>query len=214
MDAAADPRQWFTVASTGAVEVLDAVPDGAWPRPGLGEWTVRELGAHTVRAWTTLRDYLGEPLPPADSPVLTAAEYLAVGMAAPGVHDGVAQRARDDAAALHDDDLVAAARTAAIEAAALVDATPDDRRVPTRFGVLTLREYLRTRALELTVHGLDLAHAVGGDVPPRLRAAAVPALGLVAELAGQRDDAVRLLAAATGRAGLDPGFGSLGPERS
>ncbi len=210
MDAAADPRQWFTVASTGAVEVLDAVPEDAWTVPGLGEWTVRELGAHTLRAWTTLRDYLTEPVPPADAPVLTAAEYLATGMAVPGVHDGVAQRARDDAAEL-DDDLVAAARTAAIETAALVDAEPDDRRVPTRFGVLTLREYLRTRALELTVHGLDLARAVGADAPPRLRAAAVPALGLVAELAGHRGDAVRLLAAATGRDGLEPGYGALGP---
>jgi uncharacterized protein (TIGR03083 family) len=210
MDAAADPRQWFTVASAGAVEVLDAVPDDVWPGPGLGEWTVRELGAHTLRAWTTLRDYLAEPVPGPDGPVLTAAEYLATGMAVPGVHDGVARRARDDSAELGDD-LVAAARTAAIEAAALVDAEPDDRRVPTRFGVLTLREYLRTRALELTVHGHDLARAVGVDVPPRLRAAAVPALGLVAELAGERDDAVRLLAAATGRARLDAGYGSLGP---
>ncbi len=64
---------------------------------------------------------------------------------------------------------------------------------------MTLGEYLRTRAFELTVHGLDVVRATSLEAPPGLRVAAVPAVGLAAEFAGERDDAVHLLAAATGR---------------
>ena len=209
MHASAEPRQWFGTASAAVVDLVAAVPGDAVERQGLGEWSVRELVAHTLRAWTTVRDYLAEPVPPEGTPVLTAAEYLAQGMAVPGIHEGVAQRARDDAAALGDD-LAAAAREAAGRAAALVDAEPDDRLLPTRLGVMTLREYLRTRSFEITVHGLDLARAAELDPPAALRSAAVPALGLVAELAGERGDAVALLEAATGRAPLPVGYGSLG----
>jgi uncharacterized protein (TIGR03083 family) len=198
MDAAADPREWFAVASDAVVDVVAAVPDDAWERPGLGEWTVRELVAHTVRAWTTVRDYLAEPVPRDGTPAITASEYLAQGMALPGIHEGVAQRARDDAAVLGDDP-AAAARESATEVGALLGCEPDDRLLPTRIGVMTLGEYLRTRAFELTVHGLDVARAAGLEAPSGLRAAAVPALGLAAEFAGRRDDAVTLLATATGR---------------
>ena len=198
MDAVADPREWFAVASDAVVDVVAAVPDDAWERPGLGEWTVRELVAHTVRAWTTVRDYLAEPVPRDGTPAITASEYLAQGMALPGIHEGVAQRARDDAAVLGDDP-AAAAREAATEVDALLGREPDDRLLPTRIGVMTLGEYLRTRAFELTVHGLDVARAAGLEAPSGLRAAAVPALGLAAEFAGRRDDAVTLLATATGR---------------
>jgi uncharacterized protein (TIGR03083 family) len=198
VDAAADPREWFAVASDAVLDVLASVPDEHWHRPGLGEWTVRELVAHTVRAFTTVRDYLAEPVPRDGTPTITAAEYLAQGMALPGIHEGVAQRARDDAAALGDDP-AGAAREAAATVVELLGGEPDGRLLPTRIGVMTLGEYLRTRAFELTVHGLDIARAAGLVAPPGLRAAAVPAIGLAAELAGRRDDAVALLAAATGR---------------
>jgi uncharacterized protein (TIGR03083 family) len=209
MDAAADPRQWFAVASDAVVDLVAAVPDDAWERPGLGEWTVRELVAHTLRAWTTVCDYLDEPVPPPGTPALTAARYLAQGMAVPGIHEGVARRARDDAAALGERP-AGAARAAAASARERVDTEPGDRLLPTRIGVMTLDEYLRTRAFELTVHGLDVARATGLGTPSGLRAAAVPAVGLAAEFAGERGDAVALLAAATGRptaAGYDGRLG-------
>ncbi len=209
MDAAADPREWFAAASSAVVALIAAVPDDAWERPGLGEWDVRELAVHTFRSWTTVRDYLAEPVPPAGTPVLTAGEYLARGMAAPGIHEGVAQRARDDAAALGRD-LAPVARELWQTVTDLVTTEPDDRLLPTRIGVMTLGEYLRTRAFELTVHGLDLVRATGVAAPPDLVAAAVPALGLAAEHAGERGDAVALLEAATGRGPLDPGYGRLG----
>jgi uncharacterized protein (TIGR03083 family) len=201
MDAATDPRTWFADASAAVLAVVSVVPDDAWDRPGLGEWDVRELVAHTLRAWTTVRDYLGREVPPPGAPALSAAAYIAQGLTLPGVHDGVAQRARDDVGALGEDP-AAVARQRADDAAALVADEPDDRLLPTLVGVMTLAEYLRTRAFELTVHGLDVVRAVGLEVPAELAACAVPALALAAEVAAERGSAVPLLAAVCGRVPL------------
>ena len=201
MDSSTDPRTWFAAAADAVVAVVAAVPHHAWDRPALGEWTVRELTAHTLRAWTTVRDYLAEPVPPAGSPTLSAARYVAGGVTVPGVHEGVAQRARDEVPALGEDP-AAVVRAVAGEAAARVTDESDDRLVPTRFGIMTLPEYLRTRAFELTVHGLDLVRAVGVEPPRDLTACAVPALALTAEVAGERGAARPLLDAVTGRTPL------------
>jgi uncharacterized protein (TIGR03083 family) len=209
MDATAESRDWFATSSGAVVGLVAAVPAGTWDSPGLGEWTVRELVAHTLRAWTTVRVYLAEPQPAADSSVIGAADYLAHGVSVPGVHEGVAQRARDDVVRLSDDP-PSVVRAIAGEVSTLVDAEPDDRLVPTRFGVLTLAEYLRTRAFELTVHGLDIARAAGLEPSADLTACSVPALGLCAEAAGVRGLAVPLLDAATGRAALPADFTLLG----
>jgi uncharacterized protein (TIGR03083 family) len=209
MDATADPRAWFATSAGAVVGLVAAIPDDAWERPALGEWTLRELVAHTVRAWSTVRAYLAEPRPAADSSVISASQYLAHGVTVPGVHEGVAQRARDVVGELGDDP-AAVVRAVADDVAALVDGEPDERLVPTRFGVLTLTEYLRTRAIELTVHGIDIARASGLELPSDLAASCVPALGLCAEAAGARGLAVPLLDAATGRAALPDDYTLLG----
>lgn len=208
MDAQAGSREWFAGASDAVVGLVAAVPEDAWEEPGLGEWSVRELVAHTLRAWTTVRDYLGEPVPAEGTPVLTAAEYLARGLVLPGIHEGVAQRARDDVARLGTDP-AGAARAVADEVTALVATVVDERLVPTRIGVMTVGEYLRTRAFELTVHGLDVARAVGLALPDDLAGCVPPALVLVAEVAAERGLAAPLLEAATGRAPLPDDFSLL-----
>ena len=81
--------------------------------------------------------------------------------------------------------------------------------MPTRIGVMTVGEYLRTRAFELTVHGLDVARAVGLTLPDDLAGCVPPALVLVAEVAAERGLAAPLLAAATGRAPLPHDFSLL-----
>lgn len=198
MDARTDARVWFAATSDAVVEVVESIPDDAWSQPGLGEWSVRELTAHVLRAWSTVRDYLAEPVPADSTATLTAAEYLVVGLTLPGVHEGVAERARAEVASLGDDP-AAAIRALARDTTDLVAATPDARLVPTRFGALRLDEYLRTRAFELTVHGLDLVRATGVPAPPALEAAAVPTLALLAEAAGERGSAVPVLLALAGR---------------
>jgi uncharacterized protein (TIGR03083 family) len=208
MDAQAGSREWFAGASAAVVDLVATVPEDAWERPGLGEWSVRELVAHTLRAWTTVRDYLAEPVPAEGTPVLTAAEYLARGLVLPGIHEGVAQRARDDVARLGTEP-AGTARAVADEVTALVATVVDERLVPTRIGVMTVGEYLRTRSFELTVHGLDVARAVGLALPDDLAGCVPPALVLVAEVAAERGLAAPLLEAATGRAPLPDDFSLL-----
>ncbi len=76
-------------------------------------------------------------------------------------------------------------------------------------GVAWLRfdQFLATRILELTVHGLDLADATGQPVSPASKATDVTAAVLDQRLAGPRPDDliddVRWIEAATGRASHD-----------
>ncbi len=200
---------WFKAATDGVLALASGVPATAWEKPGLGEWTVRELVAHTCRSWTLIGTYLAEPEPPAGPDAGTAGLYFARGLTQPGIHEGVLARGREDAAGLGADPVGYASR-AAEDALGLVAATPPGRLVATRICPLPFAEFVRTRAFELTVHGLDLARATGQGVPPELERASAPALALVAEIAAERRLAVPLLLAASGRATLPSGFTLLG----
>lgn len=197
-------REWYLRLSRGVLAVIDQIPADALQRPGLGNWNVAELTAHTIRSWTILTRYLGEPEPTSHAPI-TAVRYLVEGMSIDGVHAGVEERGRQDAAEIGAS-LAAAAHESAAAARDALDEAPDNRLVETRFGVLPLREFLRTRNLELVVHGLDLVRALGIETPPDLVEATVPALSLLAQVAVERDMAVALLEAATGRVQLAAGY--------
>ncbi|MGA4507514.1 maleylpyruvate isomerase N-terminal domain-containing protein [Propionibacteriaceae bacterium G1746] len=197
-------REWFNRLSVGALSLVDQLPDDAAHRPGLGNWTLGELAVHTLRAWTTLTKYLSEDEP--EHPhVISAADYLVAGLTQPGVHEGVEQRARADAAEIGDS-LSAAAHEAFAAAREALGEAPNNRVVATRFGNLQVREYLRTRNLELAVHGLDLAGALDVEPPAVFAEAAVPALALLGEVAAKRGTALELVRAATGRAPLRPDY--------
>ena len=73
---------------------------------------------------------------------------------------------------------------------------------PLHRGTMALADYLRTRNLEVVVHGLDLAKALGLDwTPPRDSAA--DAFALLGEIAVDRGVANNVLPALTGREGAD-----------
>ena len=211
MDATNDIAGWFDDASAGVLAMVDQIPAAAWDAPGLGEWTVRELLAHIRRSWTLIGTYLAEPEPP-DSPAGakgTAASYFAQGLVDPAIHVGVLQRGREDAAELGPDPSAAMVESARI-ARSQVATTSPNRLIVTRIFPLPFYEFVRTRAYELTIHGLDLARATGLDVPEDLQRAISPALQLTAEIADARGLAIPLLLAATGREGLPSGFTLLG----
>lgn len=201
-------RTWFAQATAGVLEVIELVPYDLWSQPGLGTWTVRELVAHTVRAWTTTSTYLSDVLPDEGAPVVSAAQYFVRALATPGVHDGIAQRARDDVAELGADPLPAAQAYAA-RTAGIVDALPDDRRLLTPGGVMLLGDYLSTRAFELTVHGLDLCRAIDLDPPTDLAQSAQPALILATHVAIERGQAEGTLGVLTGRTAFTQGLNVL-----
>jgi uncharacterized protein (TIGR03083 family) len=206
-----DVRGCFAAAASAFATVVSGIGGDDWDRPGLGEWTVRDLVGHASRALTTIETYLAPPHPESiaiDDPLdYFLAISSAGGLADPGQ---IAQRGREAAAALGPDP-VAAVRQLAERVLALVAATPDDAPVRLALGGATLVTYLPTRTLELTVHTLDLLAALGavGETPVQLAEPVAASLELAARLAGSRADGGAVLLALTGRRGLAPGFSVL-----
>jgi len=201
----ADLRAAFADAGAYLVEVAERIPEDAWEGPGLGEWTVRELVGHASRALSTVPAYLATPVQRVELP--TAVEYFRRALTVPDADALIAERGRQAAAALGDDP-VAGLRSLLAQAIVAVADAPGGALVGTPFGGMRLSDYLHTRILELTVHGLDVAAATGVEAAPPSNAAAV-ALHLVAELAVEPSLAGPLLLAATGRGPLPPGFSVL-----
>ncbi|GHJ15272.1 maleylpyruvate isomerase N-terminal domain-containing protein [Micromonospora sp. AKA38] len=145
--------------------VLHGLDEAALDRPTpCPPWRVRDLLAHVRTGAGRLAGMLAEPAPPRAE--VTAAGYFDAAKFAPAV-----DRDRIDGARAAARELPGAADGArefgrawrATDAA--VAAEPPDRVVRTRHGdAMAVTEFLRTRVVELAVHGLDLADAL--DRPP------------------------------------------------
>ena len=195
-------RAGFEEAAATFLDTLREVPADAWDRPGaLGEWTTRELAAHTLRAFTTIEAYLAAE-PTVDRVLADAAEYYQAVLGDPSVHAGVLDRGRRAGSMLTDP--VGEAEATATRVLALVAATADDDPVNTFAGQITLAEYLATRVVELGVHTLDLQRASGQPVGLHPATASV-VIGLLGQLAPP----TTLVLALTGRAALPTGFSVL-----
>lgn len=192
----------YRAASAALATVCAGITD--WEAPGLGEWTVRDLAGHVNRAIVNVTAYLEAGTEPGaafvDGPV---AYYRAFW----GRHDdeGVAERGRLAGQALGDEPARTIERDRVL-ALAVVDRTPDDARLRTPVGTMTLAGYLPTRTFELAVHTADLARATGQEVPASLDAAWPEVIRLAAELAVENGQAVDLVMAITGRGTLPEGF--------
>jgi uncharacterized protein (TIGR03083 family) len=187
----ADAARWFGW-------VVGEVRD--WDGPGLGEWTVRDLAGHTGRALLTVAAYLDQPAAAVE--VGSAVDYFAVVLAASPA--AVAERGRAAGAALGADPVAAVRASVGSVLDRVFAAGPDDL-VSTPAGGMRLVDYLPTRTFELTVHGADLAVAVGADPAPPETAAA-RSIALLGALAARGGTAGPLLRAAAGRGPLPPGF--------
>ena len=200
-----DPAQVRDAYERGAEDFLDAVrsvPDDGWGRPALGAWTVRELVAHTLRAFTTVEAYLGAE-PSVDRPLADAAEYYRVVLADPGIHSAVLARGRDAGRDLTDP--VGMSETVVQRVLGLVAGAADDDVVQTFAGQITLAEYLATRVVEVAVHTLDLQRALGQR--PHLHP---DTSEVVLQLLTELGPAEPMILALTGRAPLPDGFNALG----
>lgn len=202
-------RTAYDQAATAFRVVVDGIEPDQWDAPALGEWTVRELVAHALRALLTVEAYAGVAADVAE--LHGAADYYRSVLDTPGLHADVAARARVQAAELGDDP---AARVAAVvdRVLALVDVTPDDRVLGTFAGGIRLSDYLPTRVVELVVHTLDLCDALGrGPLVGRLPAAVTLAtLGEVAASRPASVDVAGVVRAMTGRAPWPDGCNVLG----
>lgn len=153
----------FRYASHWWRSLVGAIDDHHWDQVGLGEWTVRELVAHTDRAYKTIITYLtGETVDP--TPIPTAAEYVRVVLSEETPHVHIAERARREAAEVSD--WISETDALARSCEKLVADTPGEAVCHLMVGEMPLSQYLATRAMELVVHGLDLASVLGIDVNP------------------------------------------------
>lgn len=149
----------FRYASHWWRSLVGAVEDGVWDRPALGEWSTRELVAHTNRAYRTIVEYVeGEAKDP--TPITSAAEYFRIVLAEETPHVHIAERARREAGEYGDRDVVAVTEDFARSAMRLVETAAGETVMHLFVGEMALQQYLATRVVELVVHGLDLAKAL------------------------------------------------------
>ncbi|MFN8233809.1 MAG: maleylpyruvate isomerase family mycothiol-dependent enzyme [Actinomycetota bacterium] len=189
-----------------AFDVASSLDDGAFAGPTrLPLWNVKELFAHMWGDLDRIREYLGEPAP-AEADADAVSYWRSYDAAREGV--AIADRAKAVAGRFATGaELVASFEEARERSIALALATPAGRVVATRGPALRLDDYLETRILEMGVHGLDLAAAIGRDPWLTPEAAAVIRRILVG-LLGEEPAIVRrwsdrsFIEAGTGRRGL------------
>ncbi|MGC4806072.1 maleylpyruvate isomerase N-terminal domain-containing protein [Micromonospora sp. DT233] len=168
-------------------------------------WAVRDLVAHVATGAGRLVDMLAAPAPPRAE--VDAAGYFGAAKFAPEVDRARIDSARRSARELPDPAAVAAGFDRAWRSTdEAVARQPAGRLVRTRHGdAMTLTDFLVTRVVEVGVHGLDLAAALGRE--PWLTPAAAEAVAPL--LTGGRVvptelgwDRLTLVGKATGRVPL------------
>lgn len=196
-------RSAWDAATAAFLKTISAIAPDALSAPGLGEWTVLELLAHTCRAFTTVEEYLASPPDPALARLDSAVAYYrdVFDHADPDLHARVAARARAAVAGLGDDP-IAGAVGIANRTLDLVHRTADDHPCTTMAGTMTLQTYLPTRVVELAIHTRDLQRATGQvrSMPPVVRALVTEVL---VELVDRTSEPEVLIDVLTGRADPD-----------
>ncbi|MBF6301494.1 maleylpyruvate isomerase N-terminal domain-containing protein [Nocardia amamiensis] len=197
--------QAFRAESTRLCEVLGELTEAqfalATPCP---PWNVAELAVHINSAVARVLAGLAAPAPPRAD--IAAADYYR-----PEIFDGAAnaervRMAQRDAAVYQN----ATAITAAFgdtwrQADIAISGQPADRMITTRWGDgILLSEFMITRVVELVLHGLDIAIALGASAWTTPEAAAVVGDFLRIEPAATHLgwDRPTALAKASGRAAL------------
>lgn len=179
--------------------LVGAIDDHRWDHPALGDWSIRELVAHTDRAYKTLLEYSEGEVRDGHQ-LYSAAAYYRTVLREETPHVHIAARAKREA---HDEeDWVVATDRLADEAEKLVARLAPDHVMHLMVGEMRLDQYLATRVVELVVHGLDLAAAI--DLPTSAPApASRVALTVLLDLAGD-DDLSSILRLLSGRAAALP----------
>lgn len=199
-------RRPFEAAADAFLALLGDLPPEGWDGPGLGEWNLRALVGHTSRSFLTLTRAATEPA--AKESAGSPGEYFAVVSGATGFElDGAAlvQRGVDAGRALGEHPADAVRRQADEARSALDDLDGDDPVGTTAVGGMRISQYLPTRTFELTVHGLDVAAALGVPFEPPVEALTA-CLAVATEAAVLRGDGALLLRTLTGRAELGPSY--------
>lgn len=184
----------FDAESRRLAEVVDGLDDASFARASpCVPWTAGELLCHVQMTMERLGGMLAEPEPAGSGLVTARGYYRADERFSAAVNDErIASAQRGAAGVAGARELARGFRGARDRAWALISAAAPERVVRTRHrDRMLLAEFLRTRVLELAVHGLDLAIAV--DREPWLTE---PAALVTAELLLDPPAAARLRSAA------------------
>lgn len=188
------------------LDVAGSVRPDQWDAPALGVWSMRDLVGHASRSIMRIEEFGTRRAPAVD--VASAADHYRRSLGRPNADAQIAERGREAGQALGADPL-AAMREDWARAERILDATPEDEIIAYDNGGIRFGDYLETRVLELTIHALDLATALGVEAEPPRGALAVT-LRTLAALALESGRGAELALAATGRAPLGDGFSVLG----
>lgn len=199
----------FEDSARGFLDLVSRIKSDQWGEPGLGNWTVRSLAGHTMRAITTVNEYLAMEAPSTAS-CPDAESYLlgtaaGAGASASETHAAVAKRGVEAGELLQATPLPQL--TQQLERVLAMIAAQPARRVVSVHGgrSILLPEYLRARNFELVVHSMDLARATGLEhtIPPR---SVEDAAAIAARVAVRQGSGQQLLLALTGRFPLSESF--------
>lgn len=204
-------NETYKLAVRYFVATVAKVRPDLWGKPGLGEWTIRELVGHTSRAMLTVEQFAEQSPADPDQDAIdipSAVAYYQRAFVGAGTNERIAERGRQTAVTLGDDPAASVATTA-VRVIALVDSLADDHVFTTLIGTIRLADYLPTRTMELVIHALDLqaATGMGGELP---RDALRETLRLIADLASESSHGARLALIATGRQSNGEAFSVLG----
>ncbi|HJP65403.1 MAG TPA: maleylpyruvate isomerase N-terminal domain-containing protein [Actinomycetota bacterium] len=187
--------------------VLD-LPEDDFARPTrCTEWNVKELVAHMFRDVLRVLTGLSEPAPEAAD--TTSVTYWRAYAPVDDARD-IADRAKDIAAQHETGRAMAEAWTDLWRrSVALAEGADRERVVRTWAPALTLDDLLRTRVLEITVHGTDLAAALGRPAWATDDGMAITNATLLSLLGSDLPhelgwDGLTLMEKGTGRSGLTP----------
>lgn len=196
----------FAEAGRAYASVVAQVRPEQWDGPGLGVWDLRSLVGHGARALVTVDTYLDRPATTValETPVAYVAAIPAIGAAAGGDPDAVAERGRQAGAALGDDP--AASVAALLERVLVRVEQAGNPLIETIGGGMLLDAYLPTRTFELVVHGFDVARAARLPPPTLSEAVLDEVVATAAGAAVRHGRGGDLLLALTGRAPLPAGF--------
>ncbi len=194
-----DVKENFYTAADLFESTVSTIPEAKWDLPGLGNWSIRSLVGHGLRAMTTVLEYQGKQSNTSSPNQIhdPAGYFLAANIDDPEVTNAIEKRGVQAGLELGANPLEKISE-AVLQVKGFVRGAPLDLPMVTRMGEMTLATYLPTRTFELSVHSTDLATALGEDLvlPESLYFEVISILAHIARQKGGGTDLVKFL---TGR---------------
>ncbi|MQF86932.1 MAG: maleylpyruvate isomerase family mycothiol-dependent enzyme [SAR202 cluster bacterium] len=177
------------------LEVIRQIDPNQWDANALDQWSFRDLVGHTGRSIKLVKEFGSQRSESLD--VQSAALHYQISLSPEGANQRVAAGGVEAGNALGEEP-VHHLQEAWIATQETLHSTEEDTVISYVNGGIKFGDYLRTRILELVVHSIDLAQAIGIDYEPP-KEAMREALYLLADLAVDTPYASKLALISTGR---------------